>query len=269
VKLGIAAHSLGVGHQPEALFEATARLGLTYLGMGIPDWQQPANVDKVARLRDRYGIELETYWGDDFIGNGANQPTDGFRHFVEAVCKPLSITVVGVCANSQRFRKDPPLARQLDQLVAAWANLAPVAQELGVTLAVENHADYRGHEVVTILERINSPAVRARLDTANAYAVIEQPEVAAEAMAPYVVTTHIKDVIVWPQHPTSLLNLVGCGLGEGDVDLVTCVRLLAERASDPTSLALTLEIEPPRGTDLARMTTESVAYARQHFAAYL
>src|SRR5439155_16402371 len=122
----------------------------------------------------------------------------------------------------------------------AFGRLAPVAERAGVLLAVENHADYRGHEVVALLRRVNSPALRARLDTANAYAVIEEPVVASEAMAPYVVATHIKDVMVRPVSNGFLLTLVGSGLGEGDVDVATCVRLLAEHAPDPSSLPLML-----------------------------
>ncbi len=36
MKLGITAHSLGVGHEPEALFEATARLAVCRRDAGSP-----------------------------------------------------------------------------------------------------------------------------------------------------------------------------------------------------------------------------------------
>ena len=188
---------------------------------------------------------------------------------MEGACHPLGITVIGVCSSHHRYRRDPALPQQLDQLTGAFGRLAPVAQRLGVVFALENHADYRGYEVVELIKRVNNPALRARLDTANAYAVIEEPVQATEAMAPYVVATHIKDVWVRPQSPGFLLTLVGCGLGEGDVDLVTCVRLLAERAPDPANLPLMMEIEPPRGTDLAALTAQSADYARRLFAQYL
>jgi sugar phosphate isomerase/epimerase len=269
MKLGITAHSLGVGREPEALFEAAAGEGLRYLSIGVDGWRTPGTIEKVAMLRARYGIELETHWGDDFVRNGATQPVDEFAAFVEKACLPLGIRVIGVCSSHHRWRKDPPLAEQMDQLARALDRLAPVAEQAGVVLVVENHADYRGYEVVKLLDRVNSPAVRARLDTANAYAVIEEPVAAAEAMAPYVAATHIKDVMVRPVSNGFLLTLVGCGLGEGDVDLATCVRLLAEKAPDPSTLSLTLEIEPPRGTDLKGLTAQSVAYARQLFAPYL
>lgn len=269
MKLGIVAHSLGVGHDPAALFEATSRLGLRYLGMGLGDWRDRAHIADLIRLREQYDIELETSWGDDFIKNGAEQPTDEFAAMVEQGCRPLGIRVIGVCSSHHRWRTDPPLAEQMERLAAAFGRLAPVAEAAGVVLTVENHADYRGHEVVDLLRRVNSPAVRARLDTANAYAVIEEPVDATRAMAPYVAATHIKDVQVRPVSNGFLLTLVGCGLGEGDVDLDTCVRLLAEQAPNPDDLSLTLEVEPPRGTDMAALTAKSVDYAREVFAPYL
>ncbi len=137
-----------------------------------------------------------------------------------------------------------------------------------MVLALENHADYRGHEVAEVIQRVHSPALRARLDTANAYAVVEEPEEATAALAPYTVASHIKDLFVRPQFQ-GLLSLVGCGIGEGDVHVRDCIAQLAARAPDPGRLVLTLEIEPPRGTDLWPMAQRSVAWAREHLAMYL
>ena len=269
MKLGITAHSLGVGHEPEALFAATQQLGLRYLSLGLGDWRDRQYFARLARLQERHGMELETHWGDDFIRHGGAQPTEEFAAFIAGACRPLGIRVIGTASSHHRWRKDPPLAVQMEQLAAAFRRLAPVAEEADVVLAIENHADYRGHELAELVRHVDSPAVRARLDTANAYAVIEEPVDAAEALAPYVVATHLKDVLVRPVSNGFLLTLVGCGLGEGDVDLVDCVRLLAERAPDPASLALTVEVEPPRGVDLAALTARSTAYAREAFAPYL
>ena len=269
MKLGITAHSLGVGREPEALFEAAQQLGLRCLSLGLGDLRDRRHIARLGRLQERYGMELETHWGDDFIRHGAAQPAEDFAAFIKGACRPLGIRVIGTASSHHRWRKDPPLVTQMERLAAAFSRLAPVAAEAGVVLAIENHADYRGHELAELVRCVDSPAVRARLDTANAYAVIEEPVAATEALAPYVVATHMKDVLVRPVSNGFLLTLVGCGLGEGDVDLVGCVRLLAERAPDPTSLALTVEVEPPRGTDLAALTARSIAYARQAFATYL
>ena len=61
------------------------------------------------------------------------------------------------------------------RLTAALRPLAAVAAEEGVTLALENHADDRGHEVADVVVGVRSPGLGVRLDTANPYAVIEEP----------------------------------------------------------------------------------------------
>jgi sugar phosphate isomerase/epimerase len=164
--------------------------------------------------------------------------------------------------------KDPPLAVQLERLVAALRRLAPVAETHGVKLAVENHADYRGHELATVLERVGSPAVGAKLDTGNALAALEDASDAARALAPFTFATHVKDVRVESEPGNRGMELRGLcvmlevALGEGHVDFPAVLALLAEKG--PLGRELTLTIE-----EGARTIADSVIYARTHFAEYL
>jgi 3-oxoisoapionate decarboxylase len=136
-----------------------------------------------------------------------------------------------------------------------------------VYLAIENHADYRGHELAGVLARVGSRHVGARLDTGNAYCAIEEPVAAAEALAPYTMATHIKDEVVEAEPGNrglgpGLLALRGCALGEGHVDFATILPLLAERGPLGGDLVLTMEVP-------AASIADSIAYARSAFAPYL
>jgi sugar phosphate isomerase/epimerase len=256
--------------QPENVLATAHRLDLQVVALRATGWQEPGWTDRVRGLMDRYGIAVELGFGDNYIANGAGQPTEGFAEFVERACRPLGVTIVGTTspAHGGRWLKEPPLDEQLDRLAAALRRLAPVAEAGGVRLTIENHADYRGHELAAVLARVDSPAVGARLDTANPYAVIEEPLAAAEALAPYTVATHVKDLIVEAEPgnrgvpPGGLLGLRHCVLGEGHVDLPAIVALLAERGPLGGDLSLVLEVG---GATIA----ESVAYARRAFAPYL
>ncbi|MGI8913832.1 MAG: sugar phosphate isomerase/epimerase family protein [Chloroflexota bacterium] len=269
MRLGIVQHSLGTGHDPLAAIARAGELGVDSLALGLgPARDDPALLGRIGEAAQKTGLMLETSWGDKFIANSGTQTVDGFVSFIRTCCKPLGITVIGTASGSDRWQREPPLAEQLDRMVAALTPLAQAAASEGIVLALENHADYRGHEVASIIQRVNSPCLRARLDTGNAYAVIEEPKEAAEALAPYAVATHLKDLYVRPKQQ-GLLALIGCAIGEGDVAIVACVRQLAKHAPDPTNLVLCLEIEPPRGTDLWPMAQQSVAWVRQHLATYL
>ncbi|MCL4545334.1 MAG: sugar phosphate isomerase/epimerase [Chloroflexi bacterium] len=269
MRLGIVQHSLGTGRDPLAAIDRARALQIDTLGLGLgPAQDDPALLAAIGKTAEAARLSLETSWGDAFIANGAEQRTESLVSFIRTCCKPLGITVIGTASGSDRWRREPPLAEQLDRMVAALTPLAQAAASEGVVLALENHADYRGHEVAAIIRRVNSPGLGARLDTGNAYAVIEEPEEATAALASYTVATHIKDLFVRPKHQ-GLLSLVGCGTGEGDVNVAACVELLAAQAPNPTNLVLCLEIEPPRGTDLWPLAQQSVVWMREHLHAYL
>ena len=258
------------GVRPEAVVAAAHEFGLQVVSMRSTGWEDPGWADRVRGLMERYGIELELGFGDNYIANGADQPNEKFAEFVERACKPLGVEIIGTTSplHGGRWLKEPPLDEQLDRLGAALSRLAPVAESAGVKLAIENHADYRGYELAQVLARVGSPAVGARLDTANPYAVIEEPLAAAEALAPYTLATHINDMIVEAEPgnrgltPGGLLGLRHCARGQGHVDLPPIVDLLAERGPLGEELWLVLEVG-------YATIAESVAYAREAFASHL
>jgi sugar phosphate isomerase/epimerase len=275
MKLGAVASALVVERTPEAmrpenLCAAAHRLGLQQVELPSRGWNEPGWVERMGELQARYGLEVELGFGDKYIEHGDAQPTERFAAFVERACRPLGVRIVGTVSHLHggRWLKEPPLDEQLDRLAAALRRLAPVAEAGGVRLAIENHADYRGHELAGVLARVGSPAVGARLDTGTAYCAIEEPVTAAEALAPYTFATHIKDEIVGAEPgnrglpPGGLLALRGCVLGEGHVDLPAIVALLAARGPLGNDLALTLEVP-------AVTVEASLAYARRAFGAYL
>ena len=266
MKIGVVQHSLACGDDPLAALDRGHEIGVRALGISLgPVLRDPALLPRLAERAAAFEIELETGWGDRFIDHGASQPVAPFRAFVRTFCRPLGVRVIGTASGTDRWDRRVPLPEQMARLTAALRPLAATAAEEGVILALENHADYRGHEVAAIVAAVGSPGLGARLDTANPYAVIEEPLAAAEALAPYTVATHVKDLRVRPKHQ-GLLSLVGCALGEGDVDLRSIVRMVATRAPDPARLALTVEVEPPPGTDVWEATRRSVAWMRETFA---
>ena len=275
MRLGAVASALTAERTPEAmepenLFAAAHRLGLEVIALRASGWEHDGWAERIKGLMERYGIGVELGFGDNYIANGDTQPTERFAEFVEKACRPLGVTIIGTTspAHGGRWLKEPPLDEQLEKLTKALRRLAPVAEAAGVRLAVENHADYRGYELAAVLEGVGSPAVGARLDTANPYAVIEEPLAAAEALAPYTVATHIKDLVVEAEPgnrgltPGGLLGLRHCPLGQGHVDIPAIVKLLAEKSPLGNDLWLTMEVNAP-------FVEESTQYARATLAAYL
>lgn len=263
MRFGIVHHSLGhrtpVGEAMQVARERGALLFATRVN--------PENRDLLTGLRAKYELELITHWHDKFIENAEKQPVEEFDAFCRNLCKPLHIRLIGTCSTHHRWRKDPPLPEQFDRLAAALRRLCPVAAEHGVTLAIENHADYRSGDILSILERVNHPSLRVQLDTGNPFAVAEEPMDAAQRLAPYTVTTHIKDMTIRPLTDHEWVKVLGCPLGDGDVDLPAIARLLASEA--PPDLPFMIEVEPPPGSDYRAAFERSVVFVKSQLSPFV
>ena len=71
------------------------------------------------------------------------------------------------------------------------------AQDLGVKIAIENHdGDMQAREAKIIIDESGKDYVGSNLDTGNPLWVVEDPFVTPETLAPYVVTTHVRDSVL-------------------------------------------------------------------------
>ena len=108
---------------------------------------------------------------------------------------------------------------------------APLAEAAGVPLAIENHKDQRLEPRVALLERYDSPFVRACVDFGNNLALLDDPYETVEALAPFAASVHIKDQSLAPTADGFLLGDVP--LGSGSLDLPRMVRAI--RAAWPAA----------------------------------
>jgi sugar phosphate isomerase/epimerase len=233
--------------------------------------------DDLARLRDHAasrGVELETTAMTDYVTEGvaAREARQVVLDMIEDA-RQLGLPILRTIANNRLHSRftDPPLVRQLELYAANLRELAGPARDAGVTLAIENHCDYRGSEIAELIERVDSPAVRAALDTGNGYTVFDEPMADVRALAKYSVTTHFKDMkIVRFGEPGKVPWLpVGCALGQGHVDLEEAARILAAEAPDPASLRLIVEINWPPGGSTPELFEESVRFLKERLGQYL
>ncbi len=100
----------------------------------------------------------------------------------------------------------------------------PVARRQRMRIGIENHKDFHAAELAEMLGRLSSPHIGACVDTGNSIALLEDPMQVVETLAPYAVTTHIKDMAV-QETPTGFL-LSEVPLGEGLLDLPRMIAVL-------------------------------------------
>ncbi len=112
----------------------------------------------------------------------------------------------------------PNLDRCMEATVKALQSVRSQALDLGVRIAVENHAgDMQAREVKALIEAAGKDFVGSCLDAGNPVWAIEDPLLTLETLGPYVVTTHIRDSAVF-EHPRGAA-VQWVALGDGSVDL--------------------------------------------------
>lgn len=132
------------------------------------------------------------------------------------------------CVAGNLFIRDEghDMSAMADRVVATLREACRAAQDLGMKIAMENHADFTVRELASIFARVDSPAFGFTVDCANLAFDLDDPLRLAGIMAPHALTTHFKDYrIVRGRQGLALAN---CALGDGHIDLVAIAELLAK-----------------------------------------
>jgi sugar phosphate isomerase/epimerase len=120
-------------------------------------------------------------------------------------------------ANADR-RTATPLSAHIDATLDTCRAVRDLALDLGVKIAIENHAgDLQGRELKELIERAGPDYVGACIDSGNPLWVAESPYTTLEHLAPYVVMSHIRDTALWPHPDGATVQWVP--LGEGTIDI--------------------------------------------------
>jgi sugar phosphate isomerase/epimerase len=112
---------------------------------------------------------------------------------------------------------DAPLEEVVPLTVRDLCAVAPLAQELGVLVVLENHEDFTGPVLADILGAVDHPSIRALYDYGNSQMVGEDPFDALQAMAPFIARVHAKDHVLLRTPDGPVVQGVTFGAGRLDV----------------------------------------------------
>jgi sugar phosphate isomerase/epimerase len=105
----------------------------------------------------------------------------------------------------------------VEAVAARLREVLPLAEELGVCVAMENHQDANTDDLLRLHERVGySAAYGVVLDTGNPLAVGEEPVEAARRLAPLIRHVHLKDYTI--HFAPEGYRLVRCVAGSGVID---------------------------------------------------
>lgn len=135
-----------------------------------------------------------------------------------------------------RFRTDVTWPEQLAATAKVLGRLAPVLRDTGAHLNIETHEEITSFEVVRLVEEAGPDAFGITFDTANVLVRAEDPVAATRRVAPYVRSSHVRDVDLrfTPEGITRYLAPVGAGA-------IDWAAVLAELVAHAPNLNLSIE----------------------------
>ncbi len=119
-----------------------------------------------------------------------------------------------------------PLEQHIENTVKTLRAVRSRALDAGKKIAIENHGgDLQGRELKMLIEAAGRDFVGACIDSGNPTWAIEDPHVTLETLAPYVLTSHVRDSAVWRTPEGAAMQWTR--MGEGNVDIAGWVKKFA------------------------------------------
>lgn len=142
----------------------------------------------------------------------------------------------------ENFSRLPDWQSFVTQSLASIDRALTAATRVQLALAIENHKDWTAEELAALIKQRSSEYLGVCLDTGNNISLLDDPMDAIEALAPYALSTHFKDMAVEPYADGFLLSEVP--LGEGIIDLKHAIAAV-QRAHPKTRFTLEMITRNP------------------------
>jgi sugar phosphate isomerase/epimerase len=238
-RLGIDSYSLrSQGWDAFQLLEYSAGLGLDNVHFSERRNLASLDPDYLRRLRaraDELGLTLEVgmrsfdrhaEWFEPELGSGEEQ----LGQMIEAATICGSPIVRCFLGGQVDRHGRVPFKQHLEECLRTLRAVAPKARAAGVKIAVENHGgvDLLARELRWLIEEAGPDYVGACIDTGNPAYGGEDPVLTTEILAPYAVSSHVRDTAVWESEEGAFAQWTV--LGEGNVDIRRILAILAEQA---------------------------------------
>jgi sugar phosphate isomerase/epimerase len=160
--------------------------------------QLPAgDVSSLARLRAAFeesGLEIELSIPARFL-----ESPDEYSKAI-AVAQALGARRARVALLYGRRYESFESRAAWDAFSANWHDtlprMRPEFDRHHLSVAIENHKDWLARELVALVKAVDSPNLGVCVDFGNNLALLEDPDETIELLAPYAVTTHLKDMAV-------------------------------------------------------------------------
>ena len=249
---------------------AKVKFGLDLFSLRSQGWTPFQYLDFAAK----WGIRVVHFSEVRFLGSLEEQNLKAVRAHAEELGIEVEIGMLSICPTSTIFDKSKgtaeeqltrmaaaarivgsrivrcvlgtsadrssatPLEANIENTVQVLHNVRSRIMDAGLKIAIENHAgDMQAREVKMLIEEAGKDFVGSCLDSGNPLWTIEDPHLTLETLAPYVLTSHVRDTAMWntPQG----IAVAWTRMGEGNIGIEDYIR---EYAAKCPGRPLSLEI---------------------------
>jgi len=213
---------------PIGLMDAAVELGLAGVEIPLP----PSGTPEMDALRDAQAARhLRIVPNSPMIGRGT---TEEFRASLEAAAavgaKVVRSTLSTVLCGDRRAVAGGWPA-YLDGLIQRLNEILPIADDLGMCIALENHQDATSDDLLRLADATgNRPSCGVCLDAGNPLAVGEGPVEFARRIGHLIRHIHLKDYTV--HFAPEGYRLVRCAAGDGVVDFPAILEIVRGNGHD-------------------------------------
>ena len=196
------------------------------------------HVRRVAEHAERLGIEIEIGMRSICPTSSAFDPRAGKA--ADQLMKVVEAATVAKCKLVRAFlgtfndrkkgapgSKKEPIESHIEKTIEVLDSVRTRVTDAGMKIAIENHAgDMQSRELRMLIEEAGPDLVGACFDSGNPCWVLEDPHVALENLAPYILTSHIRDSYLWETEEGTAVRWVR--MGEGNVDIASLLQRYLE-----------------------------------------
>jgi 3-oxoisoapionate decarboxylase len=257
--VGAAAMALGAGRVPGfAQAAAPVRFGVDMFSLNAQKWtpfQQldfaakwnvkvvhfseigflgsldPDNLKRVRARADELKIDIEIGMRSICPSSTMFDKTQGTAEEqlgkMIAAAQIVRSPIVRAVLGSSRDRQDG-IDTHIDDTVKVLKNMRSRLVDAGVKVAIENHAgDMQARELKRLIESAGPDYVGVCLDSGNPVWTIEDPHLTLDTLAPYVLTSHMRDSALWNTPQGAAVRWTR--MGEGNMGMEDYLRTYIQK----------------------------------------
>jgi sugar phosphate isomerase/epimerase len=231
----------------------------------------PDNLKRVRARADELKLDLEIGMRSicptsAMFDKNAGTAEEQLGRMIEAA-KTMRSPIVRAVLGSSADRRDG-IDRHIDDTVAVLKNVRGRLMDANVKVAIENHAgDMQARELKRLIESASPDYVGVCLDSGNPVWTIEDPHLTLDTLAPYVLTSHMRDSALWNTPQGAAVRWTR--MGEGNMGMEDYLRTYIQKCPGrAVSLEVIVSGQPrmfnyrdPKFWDLYR-TTPAWEFAR-------